>query len=93
VDGQPDDGTQPHLGRYDVNHAWGEGGHNGKQASQIFPDVLRWLWRDWLANIEIKANVKGESKWVGEQVVGHEEWQGVPVLGGALWLGKNLRVK
>ena len=32
---------------YDVNHAWGEGGHNSKHATQIFPDVLRWLWRDW----------------------------------------------
>jgi len=62
---------------YDVNHAWGEGGHNAKHASQIFPDVLRWLWRDWQTNIEIKANAKGESKWKGYEVVGEGEWQGV----------------
>jgi enterochelin esterase-like enzyme len=54
---------------YDVNHAWGEGGHNQKHASQIFPDVLRWLWRDWQTNKEIKANAKGESKWKGYEVV------------------------
>ncbi|MEN3943863.1 alpha/beta hydrolase-fold protein [Prosthecobacter sp. SYSU 5D2] len=54
---------------YDVNHAWGEGGHNQKHASQIFPDVLRWLWRDWLTDIEVKANPKGESKWKGYEVV------------------------
>lgn len=54
---------------YDVNHAWGEGGHNQKHASQIFPDVLRWLWRDWQTNIEVKANPKGESKWKGYEVV------------------------
>jgi gluconolactonase len=54
---------------YDVNHAWGEGGHNQKHASQIFPDVLRWLWRDWQTNREIKANAKGESKWKGYEVV------------------------
>jgi gluconolactonase len=59
---------------YDVNHAWGEGGHNAKHASQIFPDVLRWLWRDWQTNIEIKANAKGESKWKGYEVVGAGEW-------------------
>ncbi len=32
---------------YDVNHAWGEGGHNGKHATAILPDALRWLWRDY----------------------------------------------
>lgn len=32
---------------YEVNHIWGEGGHNGKQATQIFPDAMRWLWQDW----------------------------------------------
>lgn len=62
---------------YDVNHAWGEGGHNAKHASQIFPDVLRWLWREWQTNIEIKANAKAESKWKGYEVVGAGEWQGV----------------
>lgn len=32
---------------YEVNHAWGDGGHSGKQGSAIFPDVMRWLWKDW----------------------------------------------
>lgn len=62
---------------YEVNHAWGEGGHNGKHATQIFPDVLRWLWKDWQTNIEVKANVKGEGKWRGYEVIGAGEWQQV----------------
>jgi enterochelin esterase-like enzyme len=62
---------------YDVNHAWGEGGHNQKHASQIFPEVLRWLWRDWQTNIEVKANPKGESKWKGYEVVGDGAWNAV----------------
>ncbi|MBN8419475.1 MAG: SMP-30/gluconolactonase/LRE family protein [Verrucomicrobia bacterium] len=62
---------------YDVNHAWGEGGHNAKHASQIFPDVLRWLWRDWQTNVEIKANAKGDSKWKGYEVVGEGGWEKV----------------
>ncbi len=32
---------------YDVNHAWGEGGHNGKHGAAIFPQAMRWLWRDY----------------------------------------------
>jgi sugar lactone lactonase YvrE/enterochelin esterase-like enzyme len=32
---------------YEVDHVWGEGGHNGKQAGAIFPDAMRFLWRDW----------------------------------------------
>ncbi len=32
---------------YEVQHVWGDGGHNGKQSTMIFPDVMRWLWKDW----------------------------------------------
>lgn len=64
---------------YEVNHAWGEGGHNQKHASQVFPDALRWLWKDWQTNPEVKANVKGESKWKGYEVMkAGSEW--APVL-------------
>src|SRR5438270_12195986 len=32
---------------YEVQHAWGSGGHSGEQGTAIFPDVMRWLWKDW----------------------------------------------
>ncbi|MFN0054765.1 MAG: SMP-30/gluconolactonase/LRE family protein [Planctomycetales bacterium] len=32
---------------YEVEHAWGEGGHDVKHAAEIFPDAIRWLWKDW----------------------------------------------
>lgn len=32
---------------YDVNHAWGEGGHNSLHSASIAPDAFRWLWRDY----------------------------------------------
>lgn len=32
---------------YDVRHEWGTGPHSGKHANAIFPDVMRWLWKDW----------------------------------------------
>src|SRR5262245_15917289 len=32
---------------YEVNHEWGDGGHNGQHATKLFPDAMRWLWKDW----------------------------------------------
>jgi gluconolactonase len=37
---------------YDVNHVWGAGSHNGNQAAQVFPDAVRWLFRDYPAAIK-----------------------------------------
>lgn len=33
--------------RYQVNHAWGDGGHTGKHGGSIFPDIMRWLWQGY----------------------------------------------
>ncbi len=32
---------------YEVQHVWGEGGHNGKHGTAVFPEAMRWLWKDW----------------------------------------------
>lgn len=32
---------------YDHTFVFGDGGHSGKHGGAIFPDTLRWLWRDW----------------------------------------------
>ncbi len=32
---------------YEVKHDWGTGGHSGDHATRIFPDAMRWLWKDW----------------------------------------------
>jgi gluconolactonase len=32
---------------YEVAHVWGEGAHNGNQATAIFPQAMRWLWKDY----------------------------------------------
>jgi gluconolactonase len=59
---------------YEVNHAWGGGGHNQKHASQVFPEAMRWLWRDWQTDPEVKVNPKDESKWKGYEVLGAGKW-------------------
>ena len=35
--------------RYDVKHVWGEGAHSPVHGGVIFPDTMRWLWRDYKA--------------------------------------------
>ena len=32
---------------YEVQHVWGDGGHTGKHSTMLFPDAMRWLWKDW----------------------------------------------
>jgi enterochelin esterase-like enzyme len=32
---------------YDHKVVFGDGGHSGRHGGAIFPDTLRWLWRDW----------------------------------------------
>ena len=36
---------------YDTRHVWGEGGHNGRHGTAVFPDAIRWLWRGWPAAV------------------------------------------
>lgn len=62
------------FSRYDVNHAWGDGGHNGKHARQIMPDALRWLWRDYPQPIQ--ANVDSSNRRTKLLLQG-EDWQQV----------------
>jgi gluconolactonase len=57
---------------YEVTNIWGDGGHNGKQATAIFPDAMRWLWKDWPQAIGKGVN---SSQPVAQLIVPGEEWQ------------------
>jgi gluconolactonase len=37
---------------YDEAHAWGKHGHSGQYSNAIFPDAMRWMWRDYPAPIK-----------------------------------------
>jgi len=41
---------------YDVRHVWGYGDHNGSQATALFPEAMRWLWRDYPKPIEARPS-------------------------------------
>ncbi len=56
---------------YEVQHDWGEGGHDAKHATRIFPEAMKWLWKDWPA--EIKAG--SGSKQLQDILIPGEDWQ------------------
>jgi gluconolactonase len=59
---------------YEVEHVWGDGGHNGQQGTQVFPDAMRWLWKDW------PQRVKGgttRNNTITALVIPGEDWQEV----------------
>jgi enterochelin esterase-like enzyme len=59
---------------YDVEHAWGEHGHDGGPGNVILPDVMRWLWRGWPAAVE--AGTSANDK-LAEILRPGEGWQRV----------------
>ncbi|MBX3447911.1 MAG: SMP-30/gluconolactonase/LRE family protein [Planctomycetaceae bacterium] len=56
---------------YEVAHEWGDGAHNGKHATEIFPDVVRWLWKDWPQ--PVKAGLG--SPQLQEILIPGEDWK------------------
>ena len=56
---------------YEVNHAWGEGGHSGQHATEIFADAMRWLWKDWPQPVKAGAG----SPNLQEILLPGEDWQ------------------
>ncbi len=57
---------------YEVNYVWGEGGHNGQHGTAIFPQAMRWLWKDYP-----KPVGKGISKnpFLNDILVENTDWE------------------
>ena len=56
---------------YEVEHKWGDGPHSGKHGTEIFPDVVRYLWKDWPAAPKAGAG----SPQLKEIVLPGESWK------------------
>ena len=56
---------------YEVQHIWGTGGHDGKQAAEVFPEAIKWLWKDWPQPVKAGAG----SPQLKEILIPGEEWQ------------------
>ena len=57
---------------YEVNHVWGDGAHNGKHATAIFPDALRWLWKDWPNKV---TKGSSQNQTLKDTLAAAEDWQ------------------
>src|SRR5215469_10611895 len=59
---------------YEVQHVWGTGSHSGKHGTALFPDAMRWLWKDWPQ--PVKAGVSANNT-LKDILVPGESWQQV----------------
>lgn len=62
---------------YEVAHIWGEGGHSGQQGTEVFPDAMRWLWKDWPKPL---APGKSKNQVLGELLAADSVWQEAPAM-------------
>jgi sugar lactone lactonase YvrE len=56
---------------YEVRHEWGEGKHDGGHATQVFPEAMKWLWKDWPATVKAGAG----SPQLQQVVLPEEGWR------------------
>ncbi|RFS15968.1 SMP-30/gluconolactonase/LRE family protein [Emticicia sp. C21] len=57
---------------YEVNHVWGEGGHNGKHGTAIFPEAMRWLWKDYPKPVTAG---KTKNPFLSDILLDNEGWE------------------
>ena len=56
---------------YEHQSVWGDGGHNGKHGTAVFPDAMRFLWKGWPAPVKAGAG----SPQLQDILLPGEEWQ------------------
>jgi len=57
---------------YEVKHSWGEGSHNGKHGTAIFPEALRWLWKGWPSPV---AKGNSRNQFLSDILIEGEDWE------------------
>lgn len=60
---------------YDYRYVLGEEAHNSKHGGAIFPDVVRWLWRDYPKPVE--AMIRPTTQPVMQILIPGENWEQV----------------
>ncbi|GEO10132.1 SMP-30/gluconolactonase/LRE family protein [Segetibacter aerophilus] len=57
---------------YESKHIWGEGQHSGRHGTAIFPEVMRFLWKDWP-----KPMTTGSSKnqFINDILIPGSKWE------------------
>jgi sugar lactone lactonase YvrE/enterochelin esterase-like enzyme len=58
---------------YEVQHVWGEDGHNHNHGAAIFPQAMRWLWKDYPE--PVRTHPDRSSSRAGEMLVDGADWE------------------
>jgi len=57
---------------YEVTHVWGEDMHNGNHGTSIFPDVMRWLWKDWPQTVKAGSS---KNQFLSDILIPGQDWE------------------
>ncbi len=57
---------------YDVDADWSDGGHNVRRSTEIFPQVMQWMWRDWPEPLQTGAT---GNDLLAPLLIHGEQWQ------------------
>ena len=57
---------------YEIMAVWGEGQHNGKQGTAVFPAAMRWLWKNWPS--PVKAGMS-RNPYLAAILIPGEDWE------------------
>ena len=57
---------------YEVNHVWAEGAHNGSHGTSLFPDAMRWLWKDWPKPV---ATGSSKNQFISDILIPGQDWE------------------
>ena len=58
---------------YEVEHVWGEDGHNHNHGAAIFPQAMRWLWKDYPQ--PVRAHLDHSSSKARDMLVDGAGWE------------------
>ena len=75
VNANKDMGDALEFAGYDYKYVLGEEGHNARHGGAIFPDVVRWLWRDYPKPAEAMAHPSKQP--LMDILIPGEDWEKV----------------
>ncbi len=57
---------------YDCDFDWSDGGHNVKRSTEVFAQVMEWMWRDWPQPIQAGTT---QNDFLAPLLIPDEDWQ------------------
>lgn len=58
---------------YAVKVQWGEGGHNAKHGTAVFPNAMRWLWKNYPK--KITPTYKNRNQYLNDILIENQGWE------------------